>query len=250
MPTSKNISFTGSGGARLAAIMDLPDGDPECFAVFAHCFTCSKDFKAAHHTSRALAGRGIAVLRFDFSGLGQSEGEFAETSFSSNIDDLARAAEHLRYEHQAPRLLVGHSLGGAAALAAAADLPEVAAVATIAAPFDPRHVERHLEDAAGAGEHVEIQVAGRSFRLKRGFFEDLKRHDMARKISDLDRALLVCHSPLDRVVHPQEAERIFQTARHPKSFLALEGADHLLSRRADAEYAGRVIAEWARPYLA
>lgn len=246
------IEFSGALGNRLAGILEQPEAKPWAHAVYAHCFTCTKDIKAAYHVSRALANQGVAVLRFDFTGLGDSAGDFASSSFSTNIEDLLAAAAHLRQHHQAPQLLVGHSLGGTAALATAARVSEVRAVVTIASPFDPTHIQRHLPapcDDCGPPQEAEIEVAGRRYRLGRQFLDDLERHDMAASIRRLGRALLVCHSPADKVVHPDQAARIFQTARHPKSFLSLDRADHVLSRREDAAYVGQLIAAWARRYV-
>ncbi len=247
MPRTERIDFDGASG-RLAGILDWPDGDEvRAFAVWAHCFTCGKDIKAAFHTGRALANHGVAVLRFDFAGLGQSEGDFARTSFSSNLDDLVAAADYLRQHHQAPRLLVGHSLGGAAVLAATSRVPEVRAVITLAAPLSPVHLRRHVADSA-AGE-VSLRVAGRTYAMGPQFLEDLGRHQMKRVIGQLGRALLVIHSTADDVVAPDQAEAIFAAARPPRSLVTLEGVDHLLSDRKEAARVGRLMAAWAGPYL-
>jgi putative redox protein len=249
---SERISFAGAGGEILAARLDLPAGAPRAFALFAHCFTCSKDIHAASRISRALAGEGMAVLRFDFTGLGHSEGEFANTNFSSNIGDLVAAADFLRARYEAPRLLVGHSLGGAAVLAAAARIPEAAAVATVGAPFDPAHL-RHLIGQAvpeiEAKGEAEVEIAGRRFRVRRQFLDDISAHNMQAAIHGLGRALLVFHSPRDRTVELDNARLIFEAARHPKSFVSLDDADHLLSRPGDALYVAQVLAAWARRYL-
>lgn len=248
---SEKVSFTGSQGGSLAARLDLPPA-PKAFALFAHCFTCSKESAAATRVSRALAAQGIATLRFDFTGLGGSDGEFANTGFSSNVADLVAAAGYLRREHQAPSLLVGHSLGGAAVLAAAARIDEVKAVATLNAPFDPAHVEHLFGEETQAIEaegEREVCLAGRPFRVRKEFLEDVREAELAPKIRDLSRALLVLHAPTDDLVSIESARRIFETARHPKSFVALDGADHLLSRRSDAEYAATVLSAWASRYL-
>jgi putative redox protein len=251
MPTTK-LTFPGSRGAQLAARLDTPDGRPSAFAIFAHCFTCSKDILAASRISEALVRHGIAVLRFDFTGLGASEGEFASTDFSSNVQDLKMAADHLRAHHGAPRILIGHSLGGTAVMAAAGDIPEVRAVATINASADAAHVLRsfavHLEVIEKSGE-AEVMLAGRSFRVRKDFIEDVRGQALHDRIATMNRALLVLHAPLDTVVGIENATRIFTSARHPKSFVALDGADHLLTKRPDAEYAGTVIAGWASRYL-
>jgi alpha/beta superfamily hydrolase len=248
---SERVEFTGSQGT-LAARLDLPEEEPLAFALFAHCFTCGKDLGGAPELARALARLGIAVLRFDFTGLGHSEGEFANTNFSSNVEDLVAAADHLRRAHRAPSLLVGHSLGGAAVLAAANRIPEARAIATLGAPSDPSHVKRLFADREPEiereGEAV-IALGGRRFRIRRQFLEDLSAHHLHDAIASLRRALLVMHAPLDRVVGIENASAIFLAAKHPKSFISLDDADHLLTRRADAEYAADVLVAWARRYL-
>jgi uncharacterized OsmC-like protein/pimeloyl-ACP methyl ester carboxylesterase len=251
MPT-RNLSFTSTSGVELAARLDLPVGEPRAYAVFAHCFTCSKDSKAAAYVSQALAARGIATLRFDFTGLGQSGGDFADSSFSANVADLIAAVRHLGAQFAPPQILIGHSLGGAAVLAAAGQLPEVRAVATIGAPCDPAHV-KHLfasgdEAIAAAGEAV-VDIGGRPFRIKRAFVDDLERYDAGASIGALRKALLVMHAPGDRTVPVDNAAEIFKRAKHPKSFVSLDDADHLLSRKRDAAYAAEVIAAWASRFL-
>jgi putative redox protein len=249
----QKFEIPGPGGQRLSAILDLPaDGAPIAYALFAHCFTCSKDVKAAYHISRTLTRERIGVLRFDFTGLGESGGDFADTSLQSNVADLIAAAEFLSARFEAPRLLIGHSFGGAAVLQAAAAIPSCRAVVTIAAPADPRHVFKTLgpaaETIASRGE-AEVTIAGRPFTLRKKFLDDLAGVDPEAAIQNLDRALLVMHSPVDDVVGIENATRIFQAARHPKSFVSLDPADHLLSDLADSRYAGAVIAAWARRYL-
>lgn len=257
-PRSQKITFQNAEGQDLSARLDLPPlsrggGEPVAWAVFAHCFTCSKDFPAASRISRGLAERGFGVLRFDFTGLGSSDGDFANTNFSSNVDDLVRAARFLTESHGAPALLVGHSLGGAAVLAAAPRIDGVEAVVTIGAPADPAHVVHNF----GASEEVieregkaEVNLAGRTFTIKRQFLEDLReRDDAGDGIGDLDAALLVLHGPLDRTVPIDNARRIYAAARGYKSFVTLADADHLLSKREDAEYASDVIAAWASRYV-
>jgi putative redox protein len=252
MSLVERFEFPGGLGHALAARLDRPVGRARAFALFAHCFTCSKDLAAASRIARALSERGVAVLRFDFTGLGHSEGEFSNTNFSSNVDDLVAAADHLRRSHRAPELLIGHSLGGAAVLAAAARVPEARAVATLGAPADPAHATGLLGDAVERireqGE-AEVELAGRRFRIRRQLLEDLAAQELERSIAQLRRALLVLHAPLDAVVGIEHASRIFQAARHPKSFVSLDRADHLLTRREDAEYAAGVIAAWASRYL-
>jgi putative redox protein len=247
------MTFENSEGERLAALLDRPvDGDPIAYALFAHCFTCSKDLKAANDVSRSLAAEGVAVLRFDFTGIGESEGEFARTTFSSNVTDLVAAAEFMARDLEAPKILVGHSLGGAAVLKAAGQIPSARAVATIAAPSSPRHVLRAVgskrEDIVRDGE-AEVVIAGRPIRIRRRFLDDLAEDDMRASIGALGRALLVFHSPLDEVVGIDNATDIFVAARHPKSFVSLDSADHLLTNREDSRYVGSVIAAWARKYL-
>ncbi|MDD9965187.1 MAG: bifunctional alpha/beta hydrolase/OsmC family protein [Myxococcales bacterium] len=248
----QRVEFEGGQGDTLSGWLHLPSGRPHAFVLFAHCFTCGKDLRIASRMAQTLAGQGFGVLRFDFTGLGDSEGEFADTSFSSNLDDLVAAADFLRKAHAAPQVLVGHSLGGAAVLAAAARIPESLAVATIGAPSAPAHVRKLLgddsEELRARGE-AEVSIAGRAFRIKRQFLEDLERHDSREAIGRLRRALLVLHSPQDQIVGIENASEIFVAARHPKSFVSLDGADHLLRRPSDADYAARMIAAWSLRYV-
>lgn len=252
MPNSDKIEFDGANGHRLAARLDMPAGPPRAYALFAHCFTCSKETLAATRIAAGLAERGFAVLRFDFTGLGGSEGEFANTNFSSNIADLLAAAAHLRDHHEAPALLVGHSLGGAAVLAAAGDIPEVKAVATIGAPADAGHVANQfgakLDEIAERGM-AEVELAGRRFTVKKQFLDDLEQHALSDAIAGLRRALLVMHGPRDEVVSIDNASRIFSAAKHPKSFISLDDADHMLRRREDAAYVAEVLSAWASRYV-
>lgn len=250
MGETQIVRFESATGDALVARLHEPPGAVRAFALFAHCFTCSKDLHAPVRVSAALAIRGIATLRFDFTGLGESEGDFAETGFSSNIADVVAAAGWLREHRQAPRLLIGHSLGGAAVLAAAREIPESVAVATIGAPFDPAHVKKHIRDLDrverdGEGE---VDIGGRPFRIRRRFLEDLERHDMS-ELERLGRALLIFHAPQDNIVGIDNARQIYEAARHPKSFVTLDGADHLLRARADAEYVADVMSSWASRYL-
>ena len=251
MPTER-FQFTGEGGHQLSAALELPDGEPAAFALFAHCFTCGKDTLAAKRISVALAAKGIAVLRFDFTGLGSSEGEFANSTFSSNVADLVRAADHLRATRKAPSILIGHSLGGAAILAAAGHIPEAKAVATIAAPSDPAHVtglfKEHIDTIRTQGE-VEVSLAGRPFRIKREFLDDIAEHELMKDVTGLHKALLVMHSPVDDTVGIDNATKLFVSARHPKSYVSLDHADHLLTKPADALYAADVIAAWTSRYI-
>jgi alpha-beta hydrolase superfamily lysophospholipase len=249
MPSTP-LRFPNARGQELAARLDLPDAEPQAYALFAHCFTCSKDSKAAAFIAQALAKRGIAVLRFDFTGLGMSTGEFADTTFSSNLADLLAAFQFLKARYQAPALVVGHSLGGAAVLAAAGDMAEARAVATIGAPFEAAHVSRLFpqEDIVEKGEAL-VDIGGRPFHVRREFLEDLRRHDPAARIGALRKALLVLHSPQDQTVGIEQAGKIFLAAKHPKSFVSLDGADHLLANAQDAAYAADLIAAWSSRYL-
>jgi putative redox protein len=251
MPAER-FDFSNPAGLRLAGLLDNPPGEARAYALFAHCFTCGKDVHAARRIADGLTALGIAVLRFDFTGLGSSEGEFANTTFSSNVADLVAAADQLRRVRRAPSILIGHSLGGAAVLAAAAAVPEARAVATIAAPSDPAHVtglfKDRLEEIKAGGE-VEVALSGRPFRIRRAFLDDVAEQELSGRIADLRMALLIFHSPTDEIVGIDNASRIFAAARHPKSFVSLAGADHLLSRRSDATYVANVIAAWAERYL-
>jgi putative redox protein len=252
VPTER-FQFASSEGHQLAAALDLPEREPLAYALFAHCFTCGKDVLAARRIATALAAKGIAVLRFDFTGLGSSEGDFANSTFSSNVADLARAADHLRETRKAPALLIGHSLGGAAILAAAEKIPEAKAVVTIAAPSDPAHVtglfRDRINDIRKLGK-VDVQLAGRPFQIKREFLDDIAEQGLTEQVKKLHKALLVMHSPVDDTVGIDNATHIFVAAKHPKSFVSLAGADHLLSGKRDASYVAGVIAAWAERYLA
>jgi putative redox protein len=249
---NERFQFLGSDGFELAATLDLPDSEPAAYALFAHCFTCGKDVLAARRIAAGLAARGIAVLRFDFTGLGASEGEFANSTFSSNVADLVLAADHLRQTRKAPAILIGHSLGGAAILAAATRILEAKAVATIASPSDPAHVTGLFADRIAdirAQGKVEVSLAGRPFHIKREFLDDIAEHNLIGQIAELRKALLILHSPTDDIVGIDNATRIFVAAKHPKSFISLAGADHLLSRKRDTDYVADVIASWAQRYL-
>jgi putative redox protein len=249
---SESVNFTGALGDRLAARIDRPAGAARGFALFAHCFTCSKDLAAARGIARGLAERGIAVLRFDFTGLGHSDGEFANTSFVSNVDDLVAAADWLRAEHRAPTLLIGHSLGGAAVLAAAERIPEVTGVATIGAPADPAHVVHNFADRVAAIERdgqAEVELAGRRFRVGKVFLDTLRDSALEAIVGRLRRDLLILHAPLDQNVGIDNAGRLFAAARHPKSFVSLAGADHLLTRSEDAAYVAAILSGWAERLL-
>ncbi|WP_029587167.1 bifunctional alpha/beta hydrolase/OsmC family protein [Bradyrhizobium sp. URHD0069] len=251
MPTER-FQFTGSEGDQLAAALDLPEHEPAAYALFAHCFTCGKDVLAARRIAVALAAKGIAVLRFDFTGLGSSEGDFANATFSSNVADLVRAADHLRETRKGPAILIGHSLGGAAILAAAEQIPDAKAVVTIAAPSDPAHVtglfKDRIEDIREQGK-VEVSLAGRPFQIKREFLDDIAEHGLMAHVMKLHKALLIMHAPTDDTVGIDNATRIFVAAKHPKSFVSLAGADHLLTGKRDAAYVAEVIAAWATRYF-
>jgi uncharacterized OsmC-like protein/alpha/beta superfamily hydrolase len=250
--SSRKVTFTGALGEPLAARLDAPPGEPRAFALFAHCFTCSKDIFAASRIASALAERGIAVLRFDFTGLGASGGDFANTNFSSNVGDLVAAADWLRQNHAAPSLLIGHSLGGAAVLAAAPRIAEARAVATIGAPADPEHVAHHfapVRDEIEAEGEAEVSLAGRTFRIKKQFLDDIAETKLTDAIGHMRKALIVFHGPRDEIVGIDNASKIFLAAKHPKSFISLDDADHLLTRHEDAIYVADVLAAWASRYL-
>jgi len=253
MPKSEKIEFKGALGDTLAARLDLPNGRPRAYALFAHCFSCSKDIQAASRIARRLARDGIAVLRFDFTGLGQSEGDFANTNFSSNIDDLVKAAEHLTDHYSAPAILIGHSLGGAAVIAATHRIPSVKAVVTIGAPADAEHVAHQFAESVGeiaAKGEACVSLAGRPFTIKKQFLDDISGHTLEHAVRDLKRPILICHSPIDQSVGVDNATRLFVAAKHPKSFLSLDDADHLLTREADARHVADVISAWAEKYAA
>lgn len=251
MPTER-ITFPGAQGDTLAARLDLPDGTPKAYALFAHCFTCTKDIFAAAQIARALAAQGVAVLRFDFTGLGHSDGEFANTTFSSNVADLVAAAKYLAEVHTAPTIIVGHSLGGAAVLAAAPQIDSIRAVATIGAPADPHHVTHLFADARAEIEttgSAEVTLAGRPFTITRDFINDTAEAKLTKAIAASRLPLLVMHAPTDDTVGIDNAGTIFGAAKHPKSFVSLDDADHLLTRKADAIYAADVLAAWAARYV-
>ncbi len=251
MPAER-FDFINAHGEKLAALLDRPDGPVRAVALLAHCFTCGKDNKAARRIAEGLRLHGIAVLRFDFTGLGASEGEFANTTFSSNVDDLVAAADYLRRTLAAPAILIGHSLGGAAVLAAAHRIAEARAVITIAAPADPAHVAGLLQDQVATialeGE-AQVTLGGRKFRVRRAFLDDIAEQMLTTRIANLHKALLIFHSPTDNTVGIDNASHIFLAAKHPKSFISLGGADHLISHSADAAYVAGVIAAWAERYL-
>lgn len=245
------VEFDGSAGT-LAARLDQPDASVHGYALFAHCFTCGKDMIAAQRISRALANQGIATMRFDFTGLGHSEGEWENTNFSSNVNDLIHAAEFLREAYEPPKLLVGHSLGGAAVLSAASFVPEAVGVVTIGAPYDPAHVQHLFKEQLCEIETqgiADVDLAGRVFTVKKQFLDDISSQNLKEKIATLHKALLVFHAPLDQTVSIDNAAEIFMAARHPKSFVSLDGADHLVTQADDAEYIAEMIAAWSKRYL-
>ena len=251
MPTER-ITFSGHDGGTLSARLDMPSGPHLATAMFAHCFTCGKDIPAARRIAARLSAMGIAVLRFDFTGLGHSEGEFANTSFTSNVDDLLAACTYLSGRDLAPCMLIGHSLGGAAVLKAAAQLPQIKAVATLGAPFDPGHVTHNFADALSdieAHGSAEVTLGGRPITIGRAFIDDVSAEKLAPAIAKLGAALLVLHAPRDAIVSIDNASQIFLAAKHPKSFVSLDSADHLITSPQDAEYAAQVIATWAERYI-
>ncbi len=250
---SRKLTFTNAEGKILSARLDFPaNQDPHNFAIFAHCFTCSKDFSAVRNVSRALASEGFGVLRFDFMGLGDSDGDFADTNFSSNVTDLISAADFLTKEFKAPTLIVGHSLGGAAAIFAGGKIESVKAVATIGAPSNPKHVEKQLgsqlEVIKEKGE-ANVVLAGRNFTFKKQFVDDLEASSCVEAARHLNKALLILHSPQDATVSIKNAEEIYHAAHHPKSFVTLDGSEHLLIDKKNASYVGKIVAGWAARYI-
>ncbi len=249
MPSSQ-VRFEGAQGDTIVGLLDLPDGAPRAFGVFAHCFTCSKNVRVVPEVSRQLNAEGLALLRFDFTGLGQSEGAFERTTFGTNTRDLIAAATYLEHHHTAPAFLVGHSLGGAAVLSVAAELPSVKCLATIAAPAEVAHLRRLFAGVDfDAGPTAQVAVGGRPFLIGREFIEDLERHDVLAQTRRLAKPLLVFHAPGDQVVGIDHAERIFHAARHPKSFVSLGGADHLVSDPREAAFIGHILSAWAGRYV-
>lgn len=250
---SKNIEFSGSQGTNLSARIDEPDeGISKGAVLFAHCFTCSKNLRAVGHVSRTLTEHGMGVFRFDFTGLGESDGDFADTNFSSNIDDLKAASEYMEQEWAAPRMLIGHSLGGAAVLQASHQISSAEAIATIGAPCNPKHVTHHLIDKKDEIEKkgkARVKLAGRIFTIKKQFLDDLEGQKMDEIIGTLGNPLLIFHSPVDQTVGIDNAAHIYELAKHPKSFISLDDADHLLTNEDDAKYVGSVAAAWVDRYL-
>jgi pimeloyl-ACP methyl ester carboxylesterase len=251
-PVREKHSFPNAQGEILSALIERPVGDVRAYALFAHCFTCSKNIGTATRIARALADRGIAVMRFDFTGLGNSEGDFANTNFSSNIDDLIAAATYLRELDQAPSILIGHSLGGAAVIAAARQIPAARAVVTIAAPDDPGHMRHLLRDSIPDIERqgwAHVSIGGQEFTIKKQFLEDVSEHSLDEALRHLDRPLLLLHSPADKLIGIEHAYHLFEVASQPKSLVSLDNADHLLNDPDDAEYAAETISAWASRYI-
>lgn len=252
--TSQAFEFDGPRGYRLAGRLELPDGSPRGWAILAHCFTCGRDSLAATRLARALAGRGVGVLRFDFAGLGTSGGSFADTTFAADVGDLVAAGEAMARDGKPASILIGHSLGGAAVLMAAGEMSEVRAVATLGAPAEISHILHQFDPASlqviQTQGQAEVLLGGRPFVVRKSFVDDLAQHDLVSRIAHLRIPLLVLHSPLDETVGIDNAARIFAAAKHPKSFISMDNADHLLTRRADADYAAAMISTWADRYLA
>lgn len=249
MSDSERVKFVSKSGLELDGVLEKADG--ESYALYAHCFTCTKEIKAAITVARQLAKNGVSVLRFDFAGLGKSGGDFSDTSFSTNVDDLKAAAKYLEENYKAPNLIIGHSLGGAAVLAAANDMPSIKAVATIAAPYEPKHVqhlfESEVEKIRAQGE-AEVDLVGRKFVITKNFVDDLETYDLSKTLPNMKKPLLVMHSPTDQTVGVENAKSIFDAAQHPKSFVSLDGAEHLLGKKADAEFAANIISSWSQRY--
>ncbi len=250
--TTERYEFEGHSGDKLSARLDRPEIPERATALFAHCFTCSKDIPAARRIAEALSSLGIAVLRFDFTGLGHSDGEFSNTNFTSNVQDLIQAANHLENIGLQPTILIGHSLGGAAVLKAAAEITSAKAIVTIGAPADPSHVAHHFEknlDKIRTEGEAEVNLGGRFFKIKKQFVDDIAQSKLQSAITNMKKALLVMHSPLDNTVGIENAAKIFGAAKHPKSFVTLDNANHLITRKEDASYAASVIAAWVEKYL-
>ncbi|WP_408672492.1 alpha/beta hydrolase family protein [Lutibacter sp.] len=249
---TKKITFKNASGIRLVARLELPENEPKAYALFAHCFTCNKNLTAVRTIGRTLTEKNIAVLRFDFTGLGESEGDFENTNFSSNIEDLYSAAQFLKLNYKAPSLLIGHSLGGAAVLYASINIPSIKAIATIGAPACPTHVSHIFKNSVAeinASGKAIVSIGGRNFTIKKQFMEDIKSKNIHRALKKFRDSLLILHSPQDTIVGIENAAEIYAAARHPKSFISLNGADHLLTNKKDSKYVGKIIATWADRYL-
>jgi len=249
---SQKVTFKNAKGMVLAARLELPENEPKAYAIFAHCFTCNKNLTAVRTIGKTLNEKNIAVLRFDFTGLGESEGDFEHTNFSSNIEDLYSASEFLKENYRAPSLLIGHSLGGAAVIYASAKIPSIKAIATIGAPSNPEHVSHlfhsSIDEINQTGSAL-VCIGGREFTIKKQFIDDIQGKNIKQILDNFRNSLLIMHSPQDTTVGIENAAEIYSAARHPKSFVSLNGADHLLSNKKDSEYVGHVIATWADRYL-
>ena len=246
-----DVTFLNSHGDKLAGILDQAK-NPFAQAIYSHCFTCSKDHAASYRICKALAKQGIQVLRFDFTGLGKSQGDFSTTDFSSNVDDIKAAVDFLTNAQKSPQLLIGHSLGGIAATAAACELDDIQAVATIASPSRPAHVLDHFEQHIPTilkYDFADVSIFDQSFRLTKDYIQDLKSYDEKHFIRKLNKPILIFHSPFDEIVSIDEAAKIFMEAKHPKSFISLDETDHLISKKVDAEYIAENIACWAKRYI-
>ncbi len=250
---AQSIKFTNKEGVELAGKLELPlDKKPQNFAIFAHCFTCSKDLKAVRNITLALSQKGFGVLRFDFTGLGQSDGAFENTNFTSNVNDIKAAADYLSENYKAPSLLVGHSLGGTAVLMAGSQMDSVKAIATIGAPCEPDHVLNMLRediDEIEKNGEATVTLAGREFKIKSQFIKDLREQGLSKMLGDMRKSTLIMHSPQDDTVEVSNARNIYEHLHHPKSFVSLDGADHLLSNNSDSLYAGDLIACWVKRYI-
>ena len=249
----KKLTFKNSTGEVLSGRIDTPDeGEIKAYAIFAHCFTCNKNLSAVRNVSKSLNEKGVAVLRFDFTGLGESEGDFADTNFSSNVQDLISASEALEEQYEAPKLIIGHSLGGAAVIFASNKIPSIEAVATIGAPASPDHVSHLFHGSISeieANNEADVKIGGRDFKVKKQFLDDISSKNMTETVQKMKEPLIIFHSPQDNTVGIENASEIYANAMHPKSFVSLDGADHLLSQAEDSIYVGEVIASWSKRYL-
>ncbi|MEZ7498143.1 alpha/beta hydrolase [Flavobacterium sp. Arc3] len=249
---SEKIKFKNSQGQHLAALLELPNEKPLGYAIFAHCFTCNKNLTAVRNIGKALNSKGIAVFRFDFTGLGESEGDFEDTNFTSNVDDLNAAADFLKSNYEAPSILIGHSLGGAAVLFAKHQIPSIKAIVTIGAPANPSHISHLFSDSVSEiieNGIAELSIGGRPFKIKEHFLNDIKSQKIEVAIANLNVPIMIFHSPIDQTVEIDNAAKIYKAAKHPKSFISLDKADHLLSDKEDSEFVGLMIAAWSKRYL-
>ena len=253
MYQSKNLYFENEQGLKLAATLELPKHNkPKAYAIFAHCFGCNKDMLATSRISRALTEEGFAVLRFDFTGLGSSHGNFEETNFSTNVSDIVSAAKFLRDQYQAPTLLIGHSLGGAAVIAASNQIPEIKAIATIGTPSYPSHVNKHFHEhieKLDKNDSVTIKIAEKELKITKQFLEDIEKHNLEEILKNSNCSIIIFHSPIDKIVNIDQASKLYKAAKHPKSFVSLDKADHMLSNPEDAKFVSKIIAIWANRYI-